>query len=83
MKKLRREYEDLVENLIPEVELQIQELQWDLEIKDEKVLESDAEEIRDQKIVFQQLQEMNRLMLAFGIRCLKKDMMLKVSGNSI
>ena len=83
MKKLRREYEDLVENLIPEVELQIQELRWDLEIKDEKVLESDAEEIRDQKIVFQQLQEMNRLMLAFGIRCLKKDMMLKVSGNSI
>ena len=79
VKKLRKKYDHLVEDVIPDVKLQIEELKWDLEVKEENVKNSEDSEIRNQKKVAQEIREMNRLLLAVGIRCLKKDMMLKVS----
>ena len=81
VKRLLEKYECLVEETIPELEFQIRELEWEIEMQQESCRNSENEEMRNQKKVAKELQEKNQLLLAYGIRSLKKDMMLKVDAK--
>ena len=79
MKKLTEKYDKLVDETIPELEFQLQEMKWEHESKQENTRkEARLTDAKNHKKISRELQEMNNLILAYGIRCLKKDMMLKV-----
>ena len=72
-------YDKLVDETIPDLGFQLQEMKWEHESKRENTRkEAQLTDTKNQKKILRELQEMNNLILAYGIRCLKKDMMLKV-----